>query len=143
VSLVLLKIASSLDRIDVCQGGNPIVHVESVSVTPTSKTLNVAETVQLVATVLPTNTTNKTVSWGTSNASIATVNSTGLVTSVTEGLATITVKTTDGSITVTSAITVNPNTTTTISIEENTTGFCSVDGTIDNNNEGFTGKGGL
>lgn len=28
-----------------------------------------------------------------------------------------------------------------ITIEENTTGFCSVDGTIDNNNAGFTGAG--
>ena len=30
---------------------------------------------------------------------------------------------------------------TTVTIEENTNGFCSVDGTIDNNNAGFTGTG--
>ena len=30
---------------------------------------------------------------------------------------------------------------TSISIQENTTGFCSVDGTIDNNNSGYTGAG--
>lgn len=37
-----------------------------------------------------------------------------------------------------SQIPVNPNT---ITIQENTTGFCNVEGTIDSNNSGFTGTG--
>ncbi|MBC7915858.1 MAG: carbohydrate-binding protein, partial [Pyrinomonadaceae bacterium] len=35
----------------------------------------------------------------------------------------------------------NPNASTSITIQENTTGFCSVQGTVDNNHSGFTGTG--
>jgi glucosylceramidase len=63
-------------------------------------------TTQLTATVAPSTATNKNVSWPSSNNSIATVNSTGLVTGVASGTATITVTTQDGAKTATAAITV-------------------------------------
>ena len=52
---------------------------------------------QLAATVTPSNATNKIVTWVSSNSSVATVNSDGLVTAVAYGSATITAKTIDGS----------------------------------------------
>ncbi|HTJ53703.1 MAG TPA: Ig-like domain-containing protein [Cyclobacteriaceae bacterium] len=85
--------------------GTPIP-VTGVTVSPTSATLNVNATQQLTATVTPSNATNKAVTWSTSNASVATVNSSGLVTGVASGTATITVTTQDGNKTATSAITV-------------------------------------
>jgi len=118
------------------------IPVTGVTVIPTTASVVKGTSIQLTATVAPSNATNKTVSWSTSNASIATVSSTGLVTGIIKGSATITVTTTDGSKTATCAVTVTdtPNATT-ITIQENATGFCSVDGTIDSNNAGFTGTG--
>ncbi len=84
------------------------VAVSSVSVSPTSATITVNSTQQLTATVAPSNATNKNVSWSSSNTSVATVNSSGLVTGVAAGSATITVTTQDGAKTATSVITVSP-----------------------------------
>lgn len=51
----------------------------------------VGETVQLSATVLPSNATEKTLSWASSKQSVATVSGSGLVTALAEGSSTITV----------------------------------------------------
>ncbi|MGI5880623.1 MAG: Ig-like domain-containing protein [Syntrophomonadaceae bacterium] len=59
----------------------------------------------LVATVTPSNATNKNVTWSSSNESVATV-ANGVVTPVAAGSASITVKTEDGSFTATCAVTV-------------------------------------
>lgn len=83
------------------------VPVTGVSVSPTSVTLNNGQTSQLTATVSPANATNKTVSWSTSNALIASVNASGLVTANGAGTATITATTADGGRTATCTVTVN------------------------------------
>ena len=54
-------------------------------------------TIMLTATVTPANATNKVVSWSSSDESIATINSDGLLTAVAPGTVTITATTTDGS----------------------------------------------
>ena len=54
------------------------------------------ETVQLVATVTPSNATNGTLLWTSSKTSVATVDDSGLVKSVAPGTATIKATTTDG-----------------------------------------------
>jgi hypothetical protein len=82
------------------------VPVTSVSVSPTTSSLAVGQTQQLTATVLPSNATNKTVSWTTTNAAVANVSSSGLVSANAAGTATITATTQDGNKTATSAITV-------------------------------------
>ena len=86
-------------------GGGQVVHVESVSVSPKTSSIQEGQTVQLTATVLPSNATDKSVIWSTNNSSVATVTN-GLVSAISAGAATITVTTTDGGYTDTCAITV-------------------------------------
>jgi uncharacterized protein YjdB len=86
--------------------------VTSVAVSPTTATVNVGATQQLTATntssIGTTGTAlNPNVTWSSSNTAVATVSSTGLVTGVSAGTATITVTTVDGNKTATSAITVS------------------------------------
>ena len=68
-------------------------------VTVSPKTNNLAQNVtrQLTATVLPENADDKTVTWESSDETVATVDSNGLVTAQPkQGQATITVKTVNG-----------------------------------------------
>ena len=51
----------------------------------------------LTATITPSNATNQTVTWSTNNAAVAIVSAYGQVTGLTQGTATITATTTDGS----------------------------------------------
>ena len=67
----------------------------SVSLNESSKILISGETFVLTATVAPENATNKTLTWTSSNTTIATV-SDGTVTALAAGEAVITVKTEDG-----------------------------------------------
>ena len=73
------------------------IKVTSVSLDKTSLSLEVGKTYTLYENVLPTNATDKSVTWSTSNSSVATVSSTGLVTAKSEGTATITCKANDDS----------------------------------------------
>ena len=82
------------------------IAVTGVVVSPATVSVNVSATTQLTATVSPANATNKAVSWISSNIAIATVSSTGLVTGVAIGTATITATTADGAKTSSSAVTV-------------------------------------
>lgn len=82
------------------------VAVTGVGVAPSSDTLAVGDLLQLVATVSPTNATNKAVQYSSDATSVATVDSDGLVEAVGTGSATITVTTVDGGKTDTCAITV-------------------------------------
>ena len=84
------------------------VSVTGVSLNKTAETITTAAgTVQLIATVAPTNASNQNVTWSTSDASVATVDATGKVTAVGNGTAIITVTTVDGGKTATATITVN------------------------------------
>lgn len=68
---------------------SPTVDVTSVSVSPESLTLDIGSESTLTATVYPSNATTKTLSWASSNSSVATVTSSGKVKAVSEGRATI------------------------------------------------------
>ena len=81
------------------------VPVTSISLDKTTLALAEQDTYQLTATVKPDNATDKTVTWSTANAAIATVSDNGLVTAVAEGTTTITAKA--GDKTATCAVTVS------------------------------------
>lgn len=66
------------------------VPVTGISLNKNSVSLVEGNTTKLTATVTPTNATNKTVSWGSSNSAVATVDASGKVTAVSAGSATIT-----------------------------------------------------
>ena len=68
------------------------VPVTSISLDKTTLALAEQDTYQLTATVKPDNATDKTVTWSTANAAIATVSDNGLVTAFAEGTTTITAK---------------------------------------------------
>lgn len=79
------------DELSVTTEPTPVPDPESISVSPSSKTLNVGETRQITATVSPSG-ADQGVTYTSSNTSIATVTSSGKVTAVAAGSATITVK---------------------------------------------------
>jgi len=82
------------------------VPVSGVTLNQTTASLLAGDTLQLTATVAPTNATNKTLTWFSSNTSRATVDSSGLVTAVLGGSATITARTIDGNYTATCTVTI-------------------------------------
>jgi hypothetical protein len=98
---------SYLDDAWMSVAGAGTVAVTGVSVSPSSASVDIGETITLAATVSPANATNKNVTWSSSNTSVATVNSSGVVSALAAGTATITVTTQDGGKTASSAITVN------------------------------------
>ena len=69
-----------------------VIPVESIELNKTELELKKGESSTLSATVLPTNATNPTVSWLSSNSEIASVNQNGKVTALTGGEAIITAK---------------------------------------------------
>ena len=90
------------------------VAVTGVTLDKSSATVNVGATLQLTATVAPSNATNKAVTWTSSNNSIATVDANGKVTGKAVGSATIQVTTTDGKKTASCTVTVTQGSVATI-----------------------------
>lgn len=83
-----------------------VVPVTGVSVSPATASLDINTTLQLNATVVPANATNKNVTWTSSAPAIAAVSNTGLVSALAAGKATITATTTDGGFVSNSSLTV-------------------------------------
>ena len=77
------------------------IPVAEVKLNENNITLTVGDIETLTATVEPTNATNKTVMWSSSNDSVAMVDSNGNVTGIGRGFATITAKATDGNVSAT------------------------------------------
>ena len=76
--------------------GKP-VPVSSVAVAPEEKTLKVSDTFQLTVTVLPSNADDRSIEFSTSNADVATVSESGMITAKGPGSAIITATAKDGS----------------------------------------------
>ena len=93
--------------------------VTGVTLDKAEATLEVKETVTLVATVTPANATNKNVTWTSNNAAVATV-ADGVVTAVSVGTATIVVTTVDGSLADTCIVTVNPISVKSVALDKTT-----------------------
>lgn len=90
------------------------VAVTGVSLNITSKALAVGESFALQAKVTPNNATMKTVSWSSSDETVATVDADGVVTALKIGTCKITVATDDGNKTASCVVTVSG----TVSIEQ-------------------------
>lgn len=96
---------------------NP-VKVTGISLTESRISLFVEGTVQLGATVSPSNATDPRYTWSSSDSSVASVDSAGKVTALRVGTATITATTIDGNKTASCVITVNAIRVTGISLTE-------------------------
>lgn len=95
-------------RLDVYIKRSSSINVTGVTLKNTEVKFNSKNAVvNLYATVSPANATNKTVTWKSSNPSVATVDQNGKVTAVSNGTANITVTTQDGNKTATCKVTVN------------------------------------
>ncbi len=65
------------------------IDVTGITVTPTSRTMHEGDDYHLTTTVTPDNATDKSVTWTSSDNTIATVDANGKVTALKEGTATI------------------------------------------------------
>ena len=90
-------------------GGSGTVSVTGVTLNNTEIVIAGSETRYLTATVLPSNATNKAVTWSSDAPSIATVDSNGKVTGVSRGNTTIRVTTQDGNKTAYCGVVVTSN----------------------------------
>ena len=87
----------------------PPIPVTSITINLSTATIDAGTTAALTATVLPTNATSPTVTWTSSDPTVATVGTNGLVTALTAGTTVITATATDGSgVTSSVDITVTP-----------------------------------
>ena len=98
---------------------NPIVSVTGVSLNETSMSMTIGDTQTLVATVTPSDATDKSVTWSSNNTSVATVSSSGLVTAKSAGTATITATTNDGGKKASCVVTVSAPTVSVTGVELN------------------------
>lgn len=74
------------------------VKVTSITLNPMSLELEAGKTSSLSTTILPTNASDKTILWSSSNANVAMVDTNGIVQGVNIGSSTITAKTKDGNL---------------------------------------------
>ena len=88
-----------------------IIQVQDIRLSKTKETLEVGKTLSLTATVLPSNASNRSVTWSSDNEKVAKVSADGKVTAIGKGTANITVRSNDGTnIKVTAVITVKAKT---------------------------------
>ena len=88
------------------ENGTLIANVTGITLNEAEKELDLNETFQLEATIMPDNANNKNITWNSSDETVASVNKNGLVTSKSIGTTTITATTEDGSFTASCTITV-------------------------------------
>lgn len=82
------------------------ISVTGITLNKSTTTLYSTETETLIATIAPSDATNKSVTWTSSNSSVAIVDSSGKITAISSGSAGITVKTVDGNKVATCVVTV-------------------------------------
>jgi len=105
------------------------IAVTSVSVSQATAEMLIGESVQLNATVLPSDATDKTVFWASSKQSVATVSSSGMVTAIAEGISTVTAS--SGGFSATCVVTVSKRVIPVSSVELNKTSLTLVKGTTE------------
>ena len=88
-------------------GVSTTVPVSGIKLDKSSLSLEIGQKATLTATIAPADATNKSITWSTTNQTIATV-SNGVVTGVATGETTITAKTNDGGFTASATVKVTP-----------------------------------
>ena len=83
------------------------VNVKKITLTPEEPIIGLGHVTQINATIEPENATNRELVWTSSDSSIATVDSNGVVTGIKAGTVTITAKTKDGKVVATTTIKVD------------------------------------
>ncbi len=74
------------------------IEITSITLDKSSETIKIGETLSLIKTISPNNASSQNVSWDSSNTSVATVDSNGLVTGKGTGSAIISVRTANGKV---------------------------------------------
>ncbi len=116
---IVVKTVSGISKVISVSVQSDVVPVEKIAVSPTTVKMNAGDTKTIVATVTPTNATNKTVSWSSSDETIATVSAEGVITAVAAGTATITASSANGK-TADVGVTVNYKQISSVSFSERT-----------------------
>ena len=96
-------------NVTVTYNGDPggEISVSQVTISPTTANMTVGDTKQFSVKIDPANATNQDVSWSSSEPSVASVDSKGMVTAKAEGKATITVTAKDGGVSSKATVTVS------------------------------------
>lgn len=130
------NVSHCIEENDVHYASKPIV-VTAITLDKSEVEMWTGDETTLIATVLPANAKDKTVSWESSDENIATVNN-GVVNGIAAGTCTITATTNDGGFTAECEVTVNEkpltlraNAASTIKATRNTEGICSVSASTD------------
>ena len=100
-----LRLANSLQGI-IIDTSESDIPVTGIQLNQTTLQLPIHTTATLVATVIPVNATHQTILWISSNPSIAMITSSGIVTAIADGSATIFARTANGQFTATCLVTV-------------------------------------
>lgn len=108
LSFAILSFLTILIGFTSCNSHDDVA-VTSIQLDKTTITLLKGENTKLTATVLPENASNPTVSWNSSNSSIATVDTKGNITAVAAGTTVITVTSADGQFSASCSVNVNVN----------------------------------
>jgi len=90
----------------IARTGESTVEVSGVSLSPDLLSMRIGESTLLRVIVSPADAENQSVTWLSSNAAVAAVDTDGVVTAISEGFATITVTTVDGNYEANCAVTV-------------------------------------
>lgn len=107
-------------KIAICTVTVEATAVTGVSLNKNTLSLNIGDSESLTATIAPSNASNKSVTWTSSDTSVATVSTSGKIDAKAAGSSTITVKTTDGGKTAACTVTVFPIAVTAVDLNKTT-----------------------
>lgn len=105
---VILLLMTIMIGLTSCSGEDD-VSVTGIRIDKTTLTLLKDHNYKLVATISPENATNSTISWSSSNSSVATVDETGNIKAIAAGATNITATSADGKYSASCSVTVNVN----------------------------------